>query len=211
MLSNTPLVQIVRVLENYDEFPMKTQEKLPYPDALIGWLNGELIPHGSLLGKSTKASRERVLALVKAINHADELLRGPTDYERDYRDNPPKPVARAVKEIRDKLSLYPHTPYVAILWRYGKHELGFTRFLGGEAPKGERVAVSQLLNLAETKRLPLLRQCACHRWFFAKRADQKACTPNCRHRAYEQTEAFKAKRREYMREYYALKNSGKVK
>jgi hypothetical protein len=189
---------------------MKTEEKLRNPDTLIRWLNGDLSPNHSYLGKATKASRERVLALIKAINHADELLRVATDYERDDWLNPPKAVTRALREIMDRLSVYPHEPYVEILWQYGKHELGFTHSLGGEAPSGERVAVSQLVNIAETKRLSLLRQCACQKWFLAKRADQKACTANCRHKAYEQTEAFKAKRRGYMREYYALKNSGKV-
>ena len=190
---------------------MKTEEKLRNPDTLVRWLNGDLSPSHSYMGKATKASRERVLALIKAINHADELLRVATDYERDYWHNPPKPVTRALEEIMDRLSIYPREPYVEILWQYGKHELGFTHTLGGDAPSGERLAVSQLVNLAETKRLSLLRKCACEKWFFAKRADQKACSPNCRHKAYEQTEAFKAKRREYMREYYRLKQSGKVK
>jgi hypothetical protein len=190
---------------------MKTEEKLRNPDMLVRWLNGDLSPNHSYLGKATKASRERVLALIKAINHADELLRVATDYERDYWHDPPKAVAKALREIEDRLSLYPHQPDVEILWQYGKHELGFTQFLGGDAPMGERSAVSELIHLGETSRLSLLRQCACQKWFFAKRADQKACTANCRHKAYEQTEAFKAKRREYMREYYRLKQSGKVK
>ena len=190
---------------------MKTEEKLRNPDTLVRWLNGDLSPTRSYLSKAAEASRDRVLALIKAINHADELLRTATDYERDYWHNPPKAVARALREIEDRLSLYPHQPYAEILWQYGKHELGFTQFLGGDAPSGERVAVSQLVHLAETKRLPLLRQCACEKWFFARREDQKACSPACRHKSYEQTEAFKAKRRAYMREYYALKKSGKVK
>ena len=53
---------------------MKTEEKLRNPDTLVRWLNGDLSPNRSYLGKATKASRERVLALIKAINHADELL-----------------------------------------------------------------------------------------------------------------------------------------
>jgi len=91
----------------------------------------------------------------------------------------------------DRISLYPHESYVEILGQYGEHELGFTHSLGGEAPSGECIAVSQLVNLAETKRLPLLRQCACHKWFFAKRADQKACTANCRQPATRRTTSIR--------------------
>jgi hypothetical protein len=46
---------------------------------------------------------------------------------------------------------------------------------------------------------------------FFRGTDQTACTTRCRHRKYEQSEAFKAMRRKYMREYHALKKSGKVK
>jgi hypothetical protein len=67
------------------------------------------------------------------------------------------------------------------------------------------------MDLADDGALSLIRQCACENWFYAKRADQTACSTKCRHMKYEQTESFKAMRRKYMREYYALKKSGKVK
>jgi len=201
-LSNASRENILAVIKDQ-------RRKFHEADTLLRWMNGGISPN--YWGKTTKASRERVLAIVEAINRATELLRVPTSSERDYIHNPPKAVQQALKEITDRLSRYPREPYVDIMRQYGKYELGFTYIPGGKAPWGERIAVSQLINLAETERFSLLRQCQCQKWFLARRADQKACSPNCRHKAYEQTESFKAKRREYMREYYALKNSGKVK
>ena len=47
MLSNTRLIQLLRVLEIFDELAMKTKEKMRNPASLIGWLNGDLSPSRS--------------------------------------------------------------------------------------------------------------------------------------------------------------------
>ena len=47
------------------------------------------------------------------------------------------------------------------------------------------------------------------KWFFAKRHDQKAHNAICRHKAYEQTDAYKAMRRAYMSNYYNLNEQRK--
>jgi hypothetical protein len=74
---------------------MKTDDRLRNPDTLLGWLNTDISPNHSYLGKATKASRERISALINAITHAGGLLRAATDYQRDYWLNPPKAVKRA--------------------------------------------------------------------------------------------------------------------
>jgi hypothetical protein len=89
--------------------------------------------------------------------------------------------------------------------------LHFSYANGAGRSTGEQLAVWDVTNLAENGLLEMVRICQCQRWFFARREDQKACSPVCRHKNYEQTEEFKTKRRAYMRGYYALKKSGKVK
>jgi hypothetical protein len=192
---------------------MATKRRLQ-PSPLLLWLNQDPVPAEiAYMGKPTKPSRLRVLSLVKAIDVATKALSEATALEpiRNYWTNPPKALNRAMNKVDDILAHYPSRPAVEISGQYGQGGLFFSHSLDGVGPLGERLAVSELLQLAEKKRLPFLQQCACQKWFLAKRPDQRACSPTCRHKKYEQTEAFKTKRREYMREYYALKNSGKVK
>jgi hypothetical protein len=119
-------------------------------------------------------------------------------------------VKRALKRIQDVISAYPTKPWVHLFGE--RHEgLRFGDITTTGRPAGERMAVDSIMYLADDGVLPLIRECACEKWFYAKRTDQTACSTKCRHRKYEQTESFKAMRRKYMREYYALKKSGKVK
>jgi hypothetical protein len=79
------------------------------------------------------------------------------------------------------------------------------------ADQEEAAAAEAVMSLAEVNELVWLRRCLCGKWFFAVRKAQKSCSANCRHKLYEQTERFKAKRREYMKRYNRLQRSGKVK
>jgi hypothetical protein len=83
--------------------------------------------------------------------------------------------------------------------------------IAGRVPVGESFAAYAIRQLAERKLLNRVRQCICGNYLFANFPNQRSCSPACRHRVYEQTEHFKAKRRAYMRAYYRLKVSGKVK
>jgi hypothetical protein len=81
----------------------------------------------------------------------------------------------------------------------------------GKRPAGESVAAHSIIELAKRGLLDRLHQCDCGKWYFARFAHQRSCSVACRRRVYEKTEKFKSKRRKYMRKYYRLKNSGKVK
>jgi hypothetical protein len=78
-------------------------------------------------------------------------------------------------------------------------------------PRTEAAALFNLLRLAEAGKLRRVRRCDCGKWLVARRSDQEFCSTRCRQRAFATTEKFKKRRREYMRKYYRLKMSGKVK
>ncbi len=194
---------------------MWTDKKFKTPTALLRLLNRESAPDPSPhYGKRTKASRQRVITLLGAIKNTNALLAASVDAEsaRNYWTDPPKEIGKSLEHIGEILAEYPLYPTVEIGDKHGDGGLHFDHATGGSRwPVGEQLAVWDITTLAELKRLDLVRECPCGQWFFARRKDQTACGPTCRHKKYEQTEAFKAQRRAYMRSYYALKKTGKVR
>ena len=93
---------------------------------------------------------------------------------------------------------------------YGK-EWFFEDSISGHLPVGESLAAFGVIELTKQKLLDRIRHCICGNWFFARFVHQQSCSAKCRHKNYEQSEDFKAARRIYMRNYYRLKTSGKVK
>jgi len=109
------------------------------------------------------------------------------------------------------LRMYPETPWIEPTVYYNEG-----RVLGArseqEPPAEEQVL--QILDLVRFDRLNNLRRCklgACKKWYFARFAHQEFCCEKCRTKSQSSAASFKARRREYMREYYRLKKSGKVK
>ncbi|WP_353066449.1 hypothetical protein RBB77_08390 [Tunturibacter psychrotolerans] len=214
---------------------MTIKEDLRQPNMLVSFLNREdpvtisnredmvrflksqdsrSFPHHLYIAKPSKASHVRVLYLIKAIQTAAQVLKEERSSNPNRGDRPMSwALKQALWDVDNTLHQYPLRTTIEISETSEQDELYFDRHMDGTRPRptGEVDAVSEIVSLAETKRLSLLRQCICQRWFFARRLDQKACSVNCRQKAHGQTETFKAKRREYMRDNYALKKSGKVK
>jgi hypothetical protein len=180
--------------------------------SLLLWLNAPSI-RGQSRGQSTKASRQRIASLIAAIREAEVLL---ASIERenpnvDYFDAMPEALAERLSRIQTMLDQYPKWPTVELAYADIAPSLIISEASGRGRPLGEQIAVWDIIDLVSAGRLHFVRQCDCEKWFFARRLDQQSCSPGCRHRTYEQTERFKVKRREYMRNYYKLKQSGKVK
>ncbi len=69
--------------------------------------------------------------------------------------------------------------------------------------------VLQLIEQGATLKIRKCKQCSS--WFFARFPPQEFCKTSCRVKHFTGTEEFKKKRRDYMRDYYSLQKSGKVK
>lgn len=177
---------------------------------LVNWLNGEAENYH---GKPTKASRARIEALVAAIKKGSEMLvaADEEDPEADLFDFMPRHLSTMTQEIQELLNDYPKWPLVEVSYCDRRAVLSISDGSGPGRALGEQVAAWDIATLTNERRLDSVRQCLCGRWFIALRADQASCSPTCRHKTYEQTDAFKVKRRQYMRNYYRLKQSGKVK
>jgi hypothetical protein len=72
--------------------------------------------------------------------------------------------------------------------------------------------INWILDLIHENAILKIRRCQqCSKWYFARFSHQDFCSKKCQGKHNAGTEAFKEKRRKYMRGYYHLKKSGKVK
>ena len=193
---------------------MWTDPKWKRPESLLRLLNMDLEEDAEAYkGKRTKASRSRVLRLVALIQDAESklALSITQNPDRNLWTACPSDLEEALDSVQETLRIYSMRPVVEIRGKFGEGGLHFDHAAGSSRPLGEQLAVWDITALAQRRQLHMMRECACGMWFYATRSDQRACSAGCRHRTYEQTEAFKEKRRSYMRDYYALKQSGRVK
>jgi hypothetical protein len=75
-------------------------------------------------------------------------------------------------------------------------------------------ALELLLQLANNGTLPNLKRCIsvrCSKWFYSTNGQKLTCDVRCRRQHQASSPDFKKQRREYMKKYVPLKNSGKVK
>jgi hypothetical protein len=171
---------------------------------LARWLNAENPPE---LGKSTATSRRRVLDLICNIhNMLVAIADAPSS---DLFNHPTRRMERLQRELNSRLSEYPTTAIFSFdKGRTWEFEYGA---IAGKYPDGESLAVHSLIQLAQAQLFYRIRWCECSRWFVARFAHQHFCSQRCRKRHHEKSDEYKAGRRDYMRRYYRLKNSGKVK
>lgn len=76
--------------------------------------------------------------------------------------------------------------------------------VGAESVGNIRAGALVIWNAAAAGVLRGVHQCLhCHRWFAARKADQKFCTSTCREKAFRTTDSGRAARAQYMRQYRA--------
>jgi hypothetical protein len=72
--------------------------------------------------------------------------------------------------------------------------------------------INWVLDLINQRAVHKIRRCQqCRKWYFGRFSHQEFCSNLCRDKHHAGTEAFRERRRKYMRDYYRLKKSGKVK
>jgi len=184
---------------------------------LFRWLNNERLQNQigepSVYGRNSPASRKRVARLIGELQSLSELLSQSrmTQLAVDYWMNAPREIKNQIKKVDELLSQYPTRPVVEISNKDGSGGLYIEYASTGGRPLGEQIAVSHIRRIVNEQALDRIRLCECERWYLATRTDQKSCSAKCRHRIYEQKPDAKARRKIYMKAYYQLKQSGKVK
>jgi hypothetical protein len=173
----------------------------PFSLRLIRWLNGQA-------SENRKASAlARILDLIQTIKQTLAAIDAAPP-EVDLCFDPPDEVELLLEELNNKFQEYRTSPFLEI--DCGRKWF-FEWQIVGKRSSEEHIAASDVIELTKGRLLDRVRSCACGKWFFARFSHQRSCSPQCRHKLYESTQAFKVKRRQYMREYYRLKMSGKVK
>lgn len=183
---------------------------------LIRWLNSSRVKSGAgdrVYGRPGPESVNNVIMLIDAIRQAGVTLKRSFDKDpqRDFWTKQPLALRRALQRIESLLSPYRTMPTIEILGidpsvgvgADGTDSLFIDHMLAGTVQLGEQVAVSQLIRLVSSRKFSLLRTCHCGLWFIASRSDTYTCSKRCRERARSQTEAYKAYRAKYHRDYYA--------
>jgi hypothetical protein len=170
---------------------------------VLMWLNNEL-PRNSY----SQVGRRRIVDLLDATKRLLDLTNRAGRQGHGIK-RWSKELIRCATWVNERIHQYPASPIV--MWS-PKGSLTFGEdFSVRPRIEDEAATAHCILGLAEANVLARVCQCACGRWFFARSKNQRSCSATCRHRLYEQTDAFKTKRREYMRRYARLKRSGKVK
>jgi hypothetical protein len=182
--------------------PTRTYPGDPWTSNLVSWLNGDVLDRG----RNSRASRSRLLDFMDSVRKVTDAIAAAPSW--DLINNPTPRLNRVINELNARLDEYPSTPTFYINWG---REWVFDDAIAGRRPPGESVAIHGVIELAKLHLLDRVIRCQCSRWFFAKFAHQRFCSTRCRRKHHQSSEEFKAARREYMRQYYRLKTSGKVK
>jgi hypothetical protein len=168
---------------------------------LLTWLNGESARE---LGRNTEASRRRVCDLICNIHNAlDAVKRWPS-----HVCMPSNRVAALEDELNARLSEYPTTTVASAYHDTIYFDQGA---IAGRYPDGESLAIHSLIRIVQAGLFYRIVRCHCGRFFFARFSHQEFCSVQCRKHHHEHSDEYRAQRRKYMRRYYRLKLSGKVK
>src|SRR5664279_4662692 len=121
---------------------------------------------------------------------------------------------KKIMKARDRLDLEHLARYRVQYWIEPKKFISGERVSEAICHPMPAIAyqIDAVLELIRQDKLLSVRQCQeCHRWYFARFSHQEFCTGTCRAKFQTTTEAFKERRREYMRGYYKVQISGKAK
>lgn len=154
----------------------------------------------------------RVLELLNEMLELDK--RAQTAWSQDLE----KPVNQKLRlemanlqnAIKRKLGRYTFRPVASpvsggrwlLLWRSPSSESKPTKLQRGIMHLDDRTAVQLILDFARAGELSRLRRCLrCKKWLYAKVKHQDFCSTSCQQKHYAHSDEWRAKRRDYMRDY----------
>ena len=124
-----------------------------------------------------------------------------------------KALKQAAKEVQLGLARYRMRPVLRTLDTTGKSKSAAT--LEFDWDYGESLAARAVLLIMSLGNLGLVqrvRRCRkCNRWFYGKFSHQEFCSPKCQQTHYKSSPEWREHRKQYMRKYRRLKESGAVK
>ena len=168
----------------------------------------ELLNGANLTGQESRA-RGRLLGLLNQLSQTQQICN--LDARRSTNGFVPnKNRDSALAELNKRVSRYRISPVCTFSERYGL--IVRYRITGTSLTRlFEAQAASFVISLAVAGKTEKLRACDCGKWFVGRTHTQLFCSAKCRVRHFKSSEKWKAHHRDYMRDYYRLKMSGKVK
>jgi hypothetical protein len=175
-------------------------------EIVASWLNG--LPYEGRRQMDAETAKLRMLILIDRAKQIHEAYnRGPKQFG-DMRMT--DALRRSINVLNGRLRQFSAAPSISVD-AAGELVLGRSMKRSGRLFVMEANVTYQVLLLLTHGMLDRVRQCICGKYFFATRDISRSCSAKCRHKLYEQSETYKAKRKTYNREIYLLKKSGKVK
>ncbi len=116
------------------------------------------------------------------------------------------------QKLNDSLHSFDHAPCIDADEFYDGNPVSWILSTKNQRLAFLAVPVRCILQLIRDRAILNIRKCQqCTKWYFARFSHQEYCSTSCRVKHLTGTEAFKEKRRIYMRKNYADHKSGKVK
>jgi hypothetical protein len=181
--------------------------------ALVAWLNDRQSDRSWLKNRSYQ--RKLIEELLQDANVVFRILeKYPNDHEfyvaakkREF----PRGFYACRERLNKMLRTFKHEPWIELHGYYEEAPLTWT--ITEESPMAlVAPQIGWILHLINDRAVLKVRRCQqCTKWYFGRFSHQNFCSSACRGKHFSRTEPFKEKRRKYMREYYHLKKSGKVK
>jgi hypothetical protein len=181
--------------------------------ALVAWLNGR---QSELSWLNPQQWKQKVMEelLEDATVVFGYLPKYPTHHEfyvATKTKKSPKRFWECYERVNKTLLSFTQAPYIELHEFYEGNPITWT--VAEDSPLallGRQIG--WFIELIKQGAILKVRKCQqCTKWYFARFSHQEFCNDSCRGKHHSGTEAFKERRRKYMREYYRLKNSGKVK
>jgi hypothetical protein len=115
------------------------------------------------------------------------------------------------QRLNERLATFIHAPSIDWHEFYDGNRVSWA-LVTEESPALVRPQIECVLQLIGMGVILKIRRCLqCTKWYFAHFAHQEFCKTSCKAKYYGNTEAGILKRREYQRDLYHKKKSGKVK
>jgi hypothetical protein len=119
-------------------------------------------------------------------------------------------IDKRESEINRKLAEYRFLPSIfrlpdrqwSVTWQIAPRGPEKVKVHNGVMQMNDGIALQTILDIFRAGYVGRIRRCThCGRWFFAKVGHQTFCSMKCQQKLYAQSEEWKKKRRNYMREY----------
>jgi hypothetical protein len=173
-------------------------------DALAAWLNA-LQPNQPFV--------KRILADAQFVHrHAEKYgsLHGLMSAHKQKKL--PPGFWTSHRRLNETLATFTHAPQIDLHEFYDAKRVSWTIVTEQSPIALLSVQIRCILRLINDEAILKIRKCEqCAKWYFARISNQNFCSSACRGKHFSRTEAFKKKRRKYMRDYYRLKKFHSLK